>query len=713
VTSHSVGQAPVELFVVSSWPEYVRQLLHTRTSEHAARALLPVYLTSGASLPAWLPLAPPARTPPPAEERPRDAGSMAGRVYDAVRAGCGESAPDHLVIACGEPELAVVAAFLAGATGRRFEQVGNPAQLAAVARRAAAETVLVVCGVAQAEHPWLSEPALEPLPPIGVIPARTPAEASLAVCKTLAASSHPGRGSLHVNCLSASTVPVHDDAAVWTRRQLHPAAVESLTTTVSPWQLLLLDAHGHADRLFLGDATLRADGTEPDFGGLRAGIVFANTCVGAQLAPGGPDASRRLGLRAMAGWPYAYVSTLTVKDNSTIESELFEALLRTGRPLGQAVRTVNAYLREAGIDQPCFVLFGDPMATLPDSSPAPAPGVEWRAAGDGELRADVPLDGSRPVEIRLPEAARAGSGRILPAPGEAARTVRCAILPDRAAGASALLWSGSPGGSGVGMALTDRPVRLPLGGAPGGLPGRLAALSACGLNLQPVRGPVAQLESEIVRMARLASRAGYDLDSARELDDRSRSAERLLASVQVTLVEACCQRPLSGSLQFTERYRDAFRLDEMAPSPLRCACGLRLLRQMLRHQADPAIRRAVDVCPACGVVADSPADLDPVRLSAATGAAGPEAAIVLRWRPPRGSSGHLTAGVVGGAREDGRSPWRARPELATARVAGDVEVAFHRPHADSAVAGGRLTGFALVDLQLLFFARAAPGGGAG
>src|SRR5205807_5633210 len=112
---------------------------------------------------------------------------------------------------------------------------------------------------AQAAHPWLSEPALEPRPPIGLIPARTVAEASLAACKALTAGHHPGRESLHVNCLSASTVPVHADATVWMRPQLDSATVASLTTTATPWQLLLLDGHGHADRLFIGDTTLRGD----------------------------------------------------------------------------------------------------------------------------------------------------------------------------------------------------------------------------------------------------------------------------------------------------------------------------------------------------------------------------------------------------------------------------------------------------------------------
>src|SRR5205807_278716 len=114
--------------------------------------------------------------------------------------------------------------------------------------------------------------------------------------------------------------------------------------------------------------------------------------------------------------------------------ELFEALLRTGRPIGQAVRAVNASLRDGGIDHPCFVLFGDPMMTLAGRSPASRSSVEWRAGGDGQLLADVPPDGSGPYEVPLPDEVLAGGWRIVAQSRDDARGVRCVILPHPPAG---------------------------------------------------------------------------------------------------------------------------------------------------------------------------------------------------------------------------------------------------------------------------------------
>lgn len=144
--------------------------------------------------------------------------------------------------------------------------------------------------------------------------------------------------------------------------------------------------------------------------------MFVNTCSSFKLTTSLFHTDFSMALRAVGGWAGAYIASPYMVDGRPFQNLLFEALMRTGTTVAEAVSLVDRMTLNARQDMPSTLILGDPLLTLAPETRDPIPVHDIRAESgqqEIELRTDgracliLNIQGWNPEQIAL-----TGSGKL-------------------------------------------------------------------------------------------------------------------------------------------------------------------------------------------------------------------------------------------------------------------------------------------------------------
>ncbi len=198
-----------------------------------------------------------------------------------------------------------------------------------------------------------------------------------------------------LNMLDDSRTAINMDSLYLYLRHSSPFARLQEHAQEGPIELLTIAAHGNGSDVYIGTNKISSVKKDKCLTANELPIlgVFLDTCFGFKWGapPGHPSNVPALWESFCVGPTRFLVAYWGVKDNSSIECDIFSALVGAQKPLGQSVAFVNNFLEFSGQDVGYYLLYGDPSIHI---QPCKA------AAG---LVSEENLNGSQRIEYLSPQ----------------------------------------------------------------------------------------------------------------------------------------------------------------------------------------------------------------------------------------------------------------------------------------------------------------------
>lgn len=630
------------------------------------------------------------------------------------------SPSSSLVVGFWNDKAVITSASYAIATRTPLLIFADPAVCSSVLEQVPTQDVIVFCDVPQLHHAWFAGWPIHNSHQFGLVPSIDPASASITAAKLLIAraTEHTPATSVFINFLD--TIPSREvpGLSIIGRDRGHLDVLHGLLAERSNHlNMVIIAAHGYEDRLFVGEHMIKSHYPDPICGpaeaqdgeqrltiqDIRADILFVNTCLGAQVTAGPIPFEQRLSRYALAHTPYAYVSTAQVKDNSTVECCFFYNLVHAGHALGEAVQMINTWMETAEIDIGCYLLLGDPaIRPFPYDPYLPVhdvtePSTEIMVEAHGRSWVTVELSG-------LPNA----SLPYIYAEGDSSYARNFyAVLPLKKGRHRLYIFSWDRGEA-TSMRLTvttQKPLNTVLQYIYQHITLLVQRLKECGIQSSIIKGVLTQIDNEMNALSRIVPRCRYELDAYELVQAKAHNLIQYIATIQNKLINILVTRMLDRPLAFNETYRKSFVLTLVRRASLRCSCGQDISEKHLSYSLHPGHNRVILLCPACGVVCDSPG-ATPLVLVRGKGIAyrGEEVVLDLTFDSAARVEQILCWSVCIEGMQQHAGAWKIEPGTGYARF----YIQWHeslRVQVPANITPQRyvLKGFAMINLELIYF----------
>jgi hypothetical protein len=341
---------------------------------------------------------------------------------------------------------------------------------------------------------------------------------------------------------------------------------------------------------------------------LPAKALFLNSCSALRLGGGSFTPAYTMGFSFLEGPGNLVVASSRTRYGDPRELILMYHLLRSGLPVGEAVRLVNNALPFAGAESPDYLVLGEaswaPLAPLPNRF-----SIDMTESAHGWQVTCKEID-AQFIEIRLPSM-----------PAEPYVSIDTDLR-----GVDDISFAVAPEPDGSVRILVFGWERLTLGRLDLRISFRkpaadtLAALATATQNLAysklyrsyapKIKNLEDELRSQGTFMARQLNRARYQPSAFRTVEKKAAAVEDLISRMNGLLCEYLLDKVSTSSFILTDQYIEhdgSFHVAEHLPADGSCPyCNSRVLRRLVRHHFNPGLGHEVHICVLCGNIYDVP-----------------------------------------------------------------------------------------------------------